>query len=456
MYKLQHLYNRLGFGLSPREWANYQNQDPATHVTKLFAEAKKRSSLPQPQTDTPDRSVFADPEAREEFIKERLMGVAVVNANWISRMANTNASPLLERMCLFWHGHFACDIKSDALAIGYLNTLRRHALGKFGDLVKAIAREPAMVRYLNNQQNKKQSPNENFARELMELFTIGRGAYQENDIKEAARAFTGWSSTLNGEFQFRSYWHDYGTKTFMGRTGKWDGDDIIDIILENPQTAKFIAQKIYRYFVHDQGNPIYEAELANVLYHSDYDISDTMKHLALSSWFYTEEVIQTRIKSPIDLLAGLMRQLGIRTDDVLPLIYIQRLLGQVLFRPPNVSGWPGGRHWIDNATLMNRLNLAQALILGSQLTGRAKDNPKAREREASPKQLKMNIDLEPLLTLGKAPNIEGAIANLTAYLLPGTKGPEPLVLRYSRGDSPQETIAFAAVRLMSMPEYQLC
>jgi uncharacterized protein (DUF1800 family) len=207
------------------------------------------------------------------------MGVATINAEWLSRMANPQESALLERMCLFWHGHFACDIKSGGLAASYLNTIRKHALGRFGDLAKGIAREPAMIRYLNNQQNRKQSPNENFARELLELFTIGRGNYTEQDIKEAARAFTGWSSNFDGTFRFRRFAHDYGSKTFMNRTGKWDGDDIIDIILEQRATAEFLAAKMYRYFVNPGDDPQHIAQIANHLYDSGYHIGETVEFI---------------------------------------------------------------------------------------------------------------------------------------------------------------------------------
>ncbi len=455
MHPIHHLHSRFGFGLTPDEWQKLQNESVDRNVTQLLKDARRQKPIPTPDESIPDNIRTMSDEERAELFKDRILSVATINADWLSRMADSQASPLLERMCLFWHGHFACDIKSGGLAASYLNTIRQHALGRFGDLAKGIAREPAMIRYLNNQQNRKQSPNENFARELLELFTIGRGNYTEQDIKEAARAFTGWSSNFDGTFRFRRFAHDYGTKTFMGRTGKWDGDDIIDIILEQRATAEFLAGRMYRYFVNPAGDPQQIAQIADKLYDSGYHIGETLEYMMRSDWFYAPQHWRAQIKSPVELIAGLMRSLGIQTDEPLSLIYLQRVLGQVLFKPPNVAGWPGGRHWIDNATLMARLNLPSVMILGSGMVGRAKDNPKSAMREDGPRKLNVSVDLRPLLAVGQADNPSSALAQLSAYLLPGMDLPTDLIERYARASSPQESVAFAAIRLMSMPEYQL-
>jgi len=455
MHPIHHLHSRFGFGLTPAEWQKQQSQSVDRAVTQLLKDARRQKPIAPPDESIPDNIRTMSDEERAEIIKDRLLSVATINADWLSRMADPEASPLLERVCLFWHGHFACDIKSGGLAASYLNTIRQHALGHFGDLAKGIAREPAMIRYLNNQQNRKQSPNENFARELLELFTIGRGNYTEQDIKEAARAFTGWSSNFDGTFRFRRFAHDYGTKTFMGRTGKWDGDDIIDIILEQRATAAFLAGKMYRYFVNPTDDQQRISEIADKLYDSGYHIGETLEYMMRSDWFYAPQHWRAQIKSPVELIAGLMRSLGIQTEEPLSLIYLQRVLGQVLFKPPNVAGWPGGRHWIDNATLMARLNLPSVMILGSGMVGRAKDNPKSAMREDGPRKLKVSVDLRPLLAVGQAKNPGTALAQLSAYLLPGMDLPTDLIERYARASSPQESVAFAAIRLMSMPEYQL-
>lgn len=456
MHSIHHLYSRAGFGLSPHEWQERRSWSTNKGVDELLKKARKARVLPDKKEAVSRRPDQMSREERLAFIKERRLQVARVNVDWIGRMANPEEPALLERMCLFWHGHFACSVKGGVLAGNYLNTLRRHALGNFGDLLKGIARDPAMIRYLNNQQNRKESPNENFARELLELFTLGHGQYTEQDIKEAARAFTGWASNLQGEFQFRPFHHDFGSKEFMGKRGRFNGDDIIDIILEQEQTARFITGKVYRYFVHPDGHEHREAELARRFHRSGYDIGDLMEYILRSDWFYALENRQVQVKSPVVLIAGLMRILGLQFDDPLPIIYVQRLLGQTLFQPPNVAGWPGGSTWIDNATLMNRLNLAGAMIRGSQLPGRAKDNLKAMDREESPGKLQVKSDMRPLIKLGRAPDRQTALHQLTEYLLPGMNVPESLIERFSKGENPQEEIAFAAVRLLSMPEFQLC
>ncbi|MCB0635218.1 MAG: DUF1800 family protein, partial [Lewinella sp.] len=212
MQDISHLYARAGFGWHPQLLARPpRNTDEA--VDALFTAA---DAAPPLAVVMPDLSQLTDPQERQRLLRELLGGQSL---DWIKRMADPAESALLERVSLFWHGHFACRILAGPLAAQYLNTIRSHALGSFRELCLGIARTPAMIRFLNNQQNRKDSPNENFARELMELFTIGRGHYSETDIKEAARAFTGWSSNQRGEFVFRRGQHDFGEKTFFGRTG---------------------------------------------------------------------------------------------------------------------------------------------------------------------------------------------------------------------------------------------
>src|SRR5262249_34193319 len=190
---------------------------------------------------------------------------------------------------------------------GLLDVIRRNALGNFGDLLKEVSKSAAMLFFLNNQQNRKDHPNENFAREVMELFTMGRGNYTEQDIKEAARAFTGWGANAGGEFVFRKFQHDTGEKTVLGKSGNFDGDNIIDILIENKQTARFITRKIYRYFVNDEVNEAIVDKLANKFYQSNYDISELMKEIFSSDWFYDPKNIGSRIKSPVELIVGIRR-----------------------------------------------------------------------------------------------------------------------------------------------------
>jgi uncharacterized protein (DUF1800 family) len=219
-----------------------------------------------------------------------------------------------------------------------------------------------MIRYLNNQQNKKSSPNENFAREVLELFTIGRGGYTEQDIKEAARAFTGWSSNLRGEFVFRKGFHDDGEKTFMGKSGHFMGEDIIDITLAQPQTSRTIVRKVYSFFVSDVIDESRVEALSSQFYDSNYDIALLMRTIFESDWFYEEEFINQQIKSPIQLLVNFCQITDSKVKGVLPFMKYSRKLGQKLLDPPNVAGWPGGKSWINNASLALRMNLGMTLV----------------------------------------------------------------------------------------------
>ncbi len=365
----KHLFWRAGFGITKTEYDNLLNHDIEACWDYL-------KIVPSHQLSGEPYNLLTENQNRKSLSREKVAAlrkegrqkVRQIAADWIRRMASPEGSSLLEKMCLFWHGHFACRIQIPDLAIAYLNTLRQHALGSFRSLAHAMSKDVAMIRFLNNQQNRKQAPNENFARELMELFTIGRGNYTEQDIKESARAFTGWSSNLRGEFFFRKPWHDYGSKEFMGNKGNFNGDDIIDIILEQPQTARFITRKIVTYFV---ATTIDEAEidrLSSRFYQSDYQIMDLLEAIFLSDWFYDDQVKGQKIKSPVELVAGMARQLELQINNDVMLLQICTALGQTLFRPPNVAGWPGGRSWIDNASLLIRLNLPVAFVqnLGGQ------------------------------------------------------------------------------------------
>ena len=311
MEKIKHLHWRAGFGLSPKEWSERKNWSVRKAVNFLFKEARQAREIEAPELVAANPIGMNEEERRERRKKER-QRVIEINVEWLERMGSPDSPALLERMSLFWHGHFACRTTNGALAANQLNTIRTHALGNFRDLVLAIAKDPSMIRYLNNQQNRKQKPNENFARELMELFTIGRGNYTEQDIKEAARAFTGWSSNLAGAYVFRPGQHDFGTKTFFGKTGRFNGEDIIDLILERRETAHFIATKVFRYFVHEQVNEARVQELADTFYEANYDISTLMRSLFESEWFYDTAYIGAKIKSPTELMAGMIRALNVQ------------------------------------------------------------------------------------------------------------------------------------------------
>ncbi|MFZ2897821.1 MAG: DUF1800 domain-containing protein [Saprospiraceae bacterium] len=458
--RIKHLYARAGFGLTPEEWLAKKDM-PVNEALQTLLSPSSPGDLPaglitQAGDISMEEAQQMSPEEKEARLEKERQLVFELNAKWIARMADPASSPLLEKTALFWHGHFACISRFGLLASGQLQTLRTHALGNFRDLTLAIARDASMIRFLNNQQNKKEQPNENFARELMELFTIGRGHYTEHDVKEAARAFTGWSSNLRGEFVFRKFQHDFGQKSFMGKTGDFDGTDIIDLLLERRETAQFIAAKAYRFFVADEADAGTVQWLGDVFYDSGYEISALLNAIFTSDWFYEPAVMGVRIKSPVELIAGMLRQTRGRINDRLGLLAVERALGQILFHPPNVAGWPGGKKWIDHPTLLLRLNLAGMLFKAAQLDIRLREQPE-EARPGRLQQLDATVDLSAYSRWGKNLTARELAGQLADYLLPyGADAHLDTVLSFTDQKNQETTAATLLYRLMSLPEYQLC
>lgn len=282
---------------------------------------------------------------------------------WLDQMVASD-HPLRERMTLFWHGHFTSSFRDvrDATAIVEQNELlRRHALGNFGELLRAIVRDPAMVEFLDNNKNKKQKPNENLARELMELFTLGEGNYTERDVKQAARALTGWVRRRGEDARFLRNQHDKGKKTILGETDAFDLDGLVDLLLAQEACPRWIAGKLLAYF---EGRPPAEERLqsyADLLRAADYELAPFLRELFSDPAFYADEVVGTRIASPVDYLVGSTRRLGARPPGrVLWLAACQ--IGECLMDPPNVKGWEGGRAWITTSTFLQRGNFAGMLL----------------------------------------------------------------------------------------------
>jgi hypothetical protein len=401
-------------------------------------------------------------EQKKQLRRQSAEDIKSLNLLWLSEMINSEAQ-LREKMSLFWHGHFACRVINIFFQQQLLNVIRENALGNFGDLLREVSKSPAMLSFLNNQQNRKQHPNENFAREVMELFTIGRGNYTENDVKENARAFTGWGFNMNGEFVFRAFAHDNGTKTFLGKTGNFNGDDAIDIILEQRATANFIAKKIYRFFVNENVDDEKVAFLGNRFYQNNYDIKKLLADIFTSGWFYEENNIGTRIKSPVELLVGIRRLVPIQLQRPEIQLLFEKILGQVLFFPPNVAGWPGGKNWIDSSALMFRLKLPQ-LLTGS---GRLLLSPKADDdvmmgkegvEDTKPGQnISVDIDWNSVFKVFADTSSENLSRRINDIILQTKTSVNPNVLkRYSNNTSREEFIKSTIVELMSTPEYQLC
>ncbi len=316
-------------------------------------------------------------------------------AAWLGdRMVRTNR-PLQQKLLLFWHGHFATGnekVFDYRKMMGQFATLQEHANGSLRDLLIGIGKDPAMLVYLDNRMNVKGHPNENFAREVMELFSLGVGNYTEQDIKEAARAFTGWTLTeghdskmndeleaqhkvlpgslvLNGEqFMYRPELHDDGVKTFLGKTGNFKGEDIIDIILQQPACSHFMARKLYRFFGREELPKDLETRLADDLRGHNYEIAPFLEDLFLSKDFYSPAVYATQIKSPVQLVVSTYRKLGLHSTPTFPdFEEMVTSLGQSIFYPPNVKGWDGGPTWINPATIFDRENVARYILFPEEI-----------------------------------------------------------------------------------------
>ncbi|MEP7232559.1 MAG: DUF1800 domain-containing protein, partial [Ginsengibacter sp.] len=394
--------------------------------------------------------------------KQSVEDLKSLNLTWFSQMINSEAQ-LREKMSFFWHGHFACRVINIFFQQQLLNVIRENALGNFGDLLREVSKSPAMLSFLNNQQNKKQHPNENFAREVMELFTMGRGNYTENDIKEGARAFTGWGFNMKGEFVERPFLHDTGNKTFLGRTGNFNGDDIIDILLEQRQTAKYITTKLYRYFVNDIPDESKIELLAGRFCESGYDIKKLLADIYTSDWFYNEKNIGNRIKSPVELLAGIRRLIPMELAQPEAQLLFQRALGQILFYPPNVAGWPGGKNWIDSSALMLRMRIPQILTDADDFAVKPKDDDDTMmgkegvDTNAKARQLNVTVDWNAVTKVFDATRKENLLQKINDVVLQTSSRIDPAIInKYIDKQARDAYIKTTLVELMSTPEYQLC
>ncbi|MEO6039375.1 MAG: DUF1800 domain-containing protein [Saprospiraceae bacterium] len=472
--KLQHLLNRVGFGPSTKSWSKWTALPEASWWPKL-----KDDSQPAPDYfDVADSAVKGllmgigeigkmeqrdlDKEQKKQLRQQSREDLHNLNLLWLEEMTRTKAQ-LREKMALFWHGHFASRNINILYQQQLLKVIREQALGNFGDLLRGVSKTAAMLAFLNNQQNKKQHPNENFAREVMELFTLGRGHYTEADVKEAARAFTGWGFRLNGDFVFRLRDHDTGQKTVLGKAGPLEGDDVLSILLEQRQTARFITAKLYRFLVNENEAP--EARiswLADRFFDSGYNIMRLLDDIVRSDWFYAPENVGTKIKSPVELWVGIRRALPMELDNPEVQLLLQKTMGQILFYPPNVAGWPGGRSWIDSSSLMLRLRLPQLIYAQNDLDIKGKDDDDQQMGQAdqrnSRQRFAATVDWQPALDLfGKLPDNE-VIPQIADYLwaIPTAQLPTEILQNHTDHRSRSAFIESTMVQLMATPEYQLC
>jgi uncharacterized protein (DUF1800 family) len=436
--KAAHLHRRAGFGATRAELLRDVAAGPEASVERLFQPA-------------------ALPPLEAEAI-EGLRQTARSSSNldllkvcWLNRIIH-GPDPLREKLTLFWHGHFATSnrkVESVALMDRQNQTLRTNALGDFAAILEAIIADPAMLVWLDGGTSKKGKPNENFAREFLELFTLGTGHYTERDVREAAKAFTGWvREDLRGGFRDTPSFHhepkevDDGPKTFLGEAGRWGPSDIVQITLKSPDAANFLARKLYRWFVSESGQPSRELidTLADEVKRHKFAIGPIVKVILRSRQFYSGLVSRQRIKSPVEFSAGLVRMLEVPRPALNPLALSAACdaEGQELFAPPNVEGWLGGSLWINSGTLLERTNWAADLVWGRPENGL--------------------LPFDPLdwAARYKVPVKEAAAAFLD-LLLAGDTSPEArrLVLAAGR-DGSADGIRKALQRVANCPEFQLC
>ena len=380
-YHAAHLYWRAGFGCAWPQAEELAKKGLSGAVDLMFSWPEILPNVtPPPAGEMPkitkqdfeatlqDLPEMERNKARNERNEEDRKRIGELKLWWLDRM-NSAEQPLLEKLTLFWHGHFASSYEDkieECFPMWQQNQLfRRMALAPLPQFMEAVAQDGAMLIWLDNWQNRKGAPNENYAREQMELFSMGPGPYTEKDVKEAARAFTGWSTTKDDyQFQFHQGQHDKGEKTFLGQTGKWDGDDIIRIICEHPATAHFMARKILDFFMCNNPPDELVEEGAAIYKEGGMSAKPLLEAIFRSKLFYGEFALQKVVKSPVVLTLGALKAMNVADSDKQKMLDMLRLLGQDLFFPPDVNGWPGGMTWISSNTLLLRYNFSNYLLNG--------------------------------------------------------------------------------------------
>jgi uncharacterized protein (DUF1800 family) len=369
-----HLYRRAAFGANPDELRKAEQRGLQATMDLLF-QGEPGSEELLPALLTAGESMASANDAGQ------------LRSWWLYCILN-GGHPLREKLTLFWHNHFATSIakvQSTREMFQQNKTLRAHALGKFGPFLLAMSKDPAMLVWLDSNLNIKGRPNENYAREVMELFSLGVGNYTEKDIREAARAFTGWATSWDSSagasvFEFTPRLHDDGPKTVLGQTGKWHGDDVVRILLRQPAAARFVVRKLYHFFVSETQEPPdrFLEPLAESFRKSDYDLATLVRTMLSSRHFFSDHAFRQRIKSPVEFVLGAVRSVyrdyDARDKNHQPLpqqVLVRHIdaTGQLLFAPPNVKGWRGGKSWLNTSTVLARDNFAQLLAMGTLWSG---------------------------------------------------------------------------------------
>jgi len=477
-----HLLNRAGFGGAPAEIERLAALSPDEAVASLVDFEKIPDPTPNPSWAKPDptraerlrAAQQATPDVRRQMNQEeqRLQRQNAVDLKywWLQRMA-TGPRPLQEKMTLFWHGHFATSMEKvrDAYLMWRQNDVfRQHAAGNWLQLLLATAKDPAMLVWLDQAQSRREHPNENFAREVMELFTLGEGHYQEKDITEAARALTGWGyDRMNQEFIARPFAHDPGQKMFLGRTGYLNGQDVMETIVAQPQAARFITAKIWNFFAGVEASDELTTSLAELFRASGNNFKPLLTAMFRSEEFYADNLIRNQVKSPVQWLVGGVRALERDLPGPLICASLTKNLGQDLFAPPNVKGWDGGLSWITTNNLLARYNEAAILVQGdanllrSTLAGAnvgAAGGNNMLQNMAVNARLQ-RVDVRRILTREERGDKTKLVAALEKRLLQAKlRGKQEETLRAyvdSQTSLDDRTILNVIRLMMSTPEYQL-
>lgn len=458
-----HLLRRAGFGGSPAAIANLASMGMNGAVSSLV-NFPSTDALAAPGDLYDPRKAFAayflgggrrNAMAPDEMTR-RQMGMEIrrnerksilsLQSWWLDRMLATPA-PLQEKMALFYHGHFttaAIQKGADPAMIFNQNQLfRTYALGNLRELTWKVSTDPAMLVYLDNARNDAQHPNENYARELMELFTLGVDHYTESDVRESARAWTGWKvRPLTGEAYFVDRAHDNGTKTFLGQTGNFTGQDVVNIIFRQHQAAEYFATTLLNFFLYNNPEPALVSAVAALLRKNDYNLKPVMSTLLRSNVFYSSRAYRSLVKSPVEFVAGTYNALGIPSTDVSALRGLNSM-GQILFYPPNVAGWPGGQNWLTSQTLIARQNFVAGLVNSPMMSDAAWLQKIPLKATAAASELTKTI-----LHGDASPH---SIAQIADYL----NGVNTSALGMLSGENYEERVRGAAYLTMALPAYQL-
>ena len=444
-----HLYRRAGFAANTGELNDAVKQGHAATIDRLFTPVTATAKTTA--KDKGDEQSPADPAAFSDsmmMLGQSMMATGnpqSLSAWWLYRMTHT-PDQLLEKTTLFWHGHFATSaakVEDSKLMLRHNELLRRHALGRFEPFVQAMSRDAAMLLWLDAASNRKIRPNENYAREVMELFCLGVGNYTEKDIKEVARCFTGWEVN-RGEFAFNKYQHDEGTKSFLGASGNFNGDDAVRVILKQPAAAMFIVRKLAKYFVAEEP-ALHDAllePLAKELRDRDFEIAPVIRRMLSSNLFFSEHAIGRMVRPPVSLGVGLLRALEGKTNMTALAQGLQEL-GQAVFYPPNVKGWDGGRTWINASTLLTRANLVRGILRNndSRFAG-GKLSEVAAKYNATSAKAAVDWMLELLVAVPVPANVRAGLVEIAD----GNTG----------GGDLNERLTNTLQAIGTLPEFQLC